>query len=480
MKYIQKGHVDDKLVSQLLQVHQTFFVTLQFLLGIIFLQLSPWTNQTIVFEEEIEGEAKEKNNLLEQTPVVLIGKYMDLLHLDDSNLWEPLENIRNILSCIVDMRNCDYVLEHTSLLEKIHNMMLLEDCHNLKQYLALLELFQSSSAMKTIANDPRLLESLINEVYNSTSHDIQQHDIDIVRLLCGLAYKITTVAMKMVTSQSYFIPKLFELLSARFSTDVDLTKLHDLKAENYFQELLNLVEILSRAASQIDDNMTRSAFASAPGILERLLLDTNVSLPTKEQKSIIKALTFIDSAKGNAFTINLTSPDLFDPRGKSNLILGLHKEALADFEAALNCCEHNAQKTHYMLRCMFCKVKLEDYNGALHDANDLVTNFQKSTFFLQERGVVKEMMGNYEGAIEDLTEALKCASGPDYECLKHRAYAHFKLGLVIEAHQDAEMANQLRVSDDVEDRESCVSDDVEGVMYLGFLPVPEFLGYKLT
>jgi hypothetical protein len=49
MKYIQKGHVDDKLVSQLLQVHQTFFVTLQFLLGIIFLQLSPWTNQTIVF-----------------------------------------------------------------------------------------------------------------------------------------------------------------------------------------------------------------------------------------------------------------------------------------------------------------------------------------------------------------------------------------------------------------------------------------------
>ncbi len=139
-----------------------------------------------------------------------------------------------------------------------------------------------------------------------------------------------------------------------------------------------------------------------------------------------------------------------------------------------------SKQMYFFDRCMFCKVKLEDYNGALHDANDLVTNFQKSTFFLQERGVVKEMMGNYEGAIEDLTEALKCASGPDYECLKHRAYAHFKLGLEIEAHQDAEMANQLRVSDDVEDRESCVSDDVEGVMYLGFLPVPEFLGYKLT
>jgi len=87
--------------------------------------------------------------------------------------------------------------------------------------------------------------------------------------------------------------------------------------------------------------MTESVFASAPGILERLLLDTNVSLTTEEQKSTIKALTLIDPAKGNGFTINLTSPDLFDARGKANLILGLHKEALADFEVALNYCENN-------------------------------------------------------------------------------------------------------------------------------------------
>jgi hypothetical protein len=48
MKYIQKGHVDDKLVSQLLQVHQTFFLTCDFLLSIDF-QFSSSTNQTIVF-----------------------------------------------------------------------------------------------------------------------------------------------------------------------------------------------------------------------------------------------------------------------------------------------------------------------------------------------------------------------------------------------------------------------------------------------
>jgi len=58
MKYIQKGHVDDKIVSQLLQVHQTFFVTCDFLCDFIF--NAPWhfnsstmTNQTIVFGKYI-------------------------------------------------------------------------------------------------------------------------------------------------------------------------------------------------------------------------------------------------------------------------------------------------------------------------------------------------------------------------------------------------------------------------------------------
>jgi tetratricopeptide (TPR) repeat protein len=123
---------------------------------------------------------------------------------------------------------------------------------------------------------------------------------------------------------------------------------------------------------------------------------------------------------------------------------------------------------------VFCKVKLENYKGALHDADKLVKNFEKSAFALQERGVVKEMMEDYEGASKDLTEAFMLNGGPDYECLKHRAYARFKLGLEIEAHQDAKMANQLGVPDYVE---KCM---VRGQMCLGMLPVPEFLGYKLT
>jgi hypothetical protein len=303
-------------------------------------------------EEEIQGESNEKNMVLDQTLMVLIWKYLDLLHWDVSNLGEHLEHIKYISSSIVNMKNCDYVLEH--ILEEIHNMMFPEVHHNLKQGLALLKLFQSSTAKKTIANHPRLLESIINEVinevYNSTSYVIKDHDIDIVCLLCGLASEIT-VAVKMLTPPSDFIPKLLKLISARSSTYVDLYQSHDLNDEIYFRELLNLVEILSRTVYQIDDNTTRSAFASTPGILEWLLLDPKFSWTTKEQKCMIKALTIIGHAKGNAFTINLKSPDFFEASGEANLILGLHKEALANFEAALKYCQDYKwkQKT-YMLR----------------------------------------------------------------------------------------------------------------------------------
>jgi hypothetical protein len=46
--------------------------------------------------------------------------------------------------------------------------------------------------------------------------------------------------------------------------------------------------------------------------------------------------------------------------------------------------------------------------------------------------------------------------------------------LETEAHQDAKMANQLGVRDDVEE------SIARGMMSLSILPVPEFLGYKLT
>jgi hypothetical protein len=54
MNYIQKGHLDDKIVSQLLQVHQTFFVTLD-ALRLMSWHLTPstMTNTQIVFGKYI-------------------------------------------------------------------------------------------------------------------------------------------------------------------------------------------------------------------------------------------------------------------------------------------------------------------------------------------------------------------------------------------------------------------------------------------
>jgi hypothetical protein len=51
MKYIQKGHVDDKIVSQLLQVHQTFLFTCLFLW--MEFHFSSSTNQIMVFGKYI-------------------------------------------------------------------------------------------------------------------------------------------------------------------------------------------------------------------------------------------------------------------------------------------------------------------------------------------------------------------------------------------------------------------------------------------
>jgi hypothetical protein len=63
MNYIQEGHLDDKIVSQLLQIDQTFFVTCDFLWNVCLDRFSSisrrmfsskWTNQTTVFGKYIK------------------------------------------------------------------------------------------------------------------------------------------------------------------------------------------------------------------------------------------------------------------------------------------------------------------------------------------------------------------------------------------------------------------------------------------
>ncbi len=91
MKYIQKGHVDDKLVSQLLQVHQTVFVTCGFLFNIYF-QVSSTTNQTIVFGKQI-------NLLNSLTPKTSFLNRLIFFHRNKKNLFINASSISIIFCC---------------------------------------------------------------------------------------------------------------------------------------------------------------------------------------------------------------------------------------------------------------------------------------------------------------------------------------------------------------------------------------------
>ena len=125
-------------------------------------------------------------------------------------------------------------------------------------------------------------------------------------------------------------------------------------------------------------------------------------------------------------------------------------------------------------RCKcFAKTMLGDYSGALTCADRAVDAQPTYSFCWQERGVLKELMGKYEEALEDLNRASKLAEPvDDYEILKHRAYVNFKLGHEDEACKDAEKAL-------LAPGHYSVTDPGYNLRALGTLSVPHFLGYDL-
>ena len=63
-----------------------------------------------------------------------------------------------------------------------------------------------------------------------------------------------------------------------------------------------------------------------------------------------------------------------------------------------------------------------DHIGVLESANRLVEANPTNVGCWQERGVLDELMGKYEEALEDLNHASKLYEPVDeYEVLKHRA-----------------------------------------------------------
>ena len=119
----------------------------------------------------------------------------------------------------------------------------------------------------------------------------------------------------------------------------------------------------------------------------------------------------------------------------------------------------------------FAKTMIGDYIGALESANRAVEADPTRPLFWQERGVLKELMGKYEEALEDLNHASKLGEPvDDYEVLKHRAYVNFKLGHKDEARKDAEKAL-------LAPGRCTITDPNYNRHCLGTLSVPQFLGY---
>ena len=117
-----------------------------------------------------------------------------------------------------------------------------------------------------------------------------------------------------------------------------------------------------------------------------------------------------------------------------------------------------------------CKMRVGTECSTINQALEGDPN---SPLAWQERGVLKELMGNYDEALEDLNRASKLGEPmDDYEIPKHRTYVNFKLGHEEEARKDAEKA-LLACGRYI------VDDPGYNSCRLGTLSVPQFLGFHL-
>jgi tetratricopeptide (TPR) repeat protein len=89
---------------------------------------------------------------------------------------------------------------------------------------------------------------------------------------------------------------------------------------------------------------------------------------------------------------------------------------------------------------------LGDLQGALEDANETIKVMDNNRpFALQERGILKGLMGDLKGASADLNLGLELEPD-DYELLKHRGYIRFLLDDKDGARLDAERAIEIKPS----------------------------------
>lgn len=116
---------------------------------------------------------------------------------------------------------------------------------------------------------------------------------------------------------------------------------------------------------------------------------------------------------------------------------------------------------------MYVKAMLQDYEGALSDANKALQLDPYYPFYLQERGVLKIKMGDLKGALADLNKG----DGDDYKTLKHRGYVKYLLKDEQGARNDAVRALRIKSSSASSAEPVCIPNDslsCTTVKYLDF------------
>ncbi|CAM6094350.1 unnamed protein product [Calypogeia fissa] len=195
---------------------------------------------------------------------------------------------------------------------------------------------------------------------------------------------------------------------------------------------------LHQLANRLVDE-TRLRMMHCSGLLEKFvssLCDENHHRVTDLGCAFVEVLTLIDPARGNG--AGLQSARAYARRGHANMQLGLNKEALEDLNRAIQIEPGNVRILRN--RCTV-RARLGDFQGALVDSNSIIEK-QRTPFDLQESGVLKRMMGDLSGAMEDLNEC----DPEDYEIVKHKAFVRFLLKDEIGARVDAEKARSVKPS----------------------------------
>ncbi|CAM6105899.1 unnamed protein product [Calypogeia fissa] len=152
------------------------------------------------------------------------------------------------------------------------------------------------------------------------------------------------------------------------------------------------------------------------------------------------ALTMFDPARGNHLT--LWSGRAYGGRGHANFAMHSVNKALDDLVKA-----HELEPEHGpILRDLrTLKAKSGYLQEALSVANKAIATqgLEDADFDWQERGIIKGMLGDLPGALEDLKRGLELQ--PDnYEMLKHRGYVKSLLGDAIGAQADGNQARNIQ------------------------------------